>query len=505
MSVNVGGRIGFKVDTTAASFRIDIYRTGFYGGSGARAITSVSATTARSQPTCLSNPATGLVDCGNWSESASWTVPGDAVSGVCIARLVRTSGTAGASHVIFVVRDDASRSDLVFQTSDTTWQTYNQCGGNSLYTGGSVGRAYKVSYNRPLTTRGTTPEDSVFNAEYPLIRWLEANGYDVTYSSGVDSDRRGALIRNHKTFLSVGHDEYWSGNQRTQVEAARDAFVPGSTPPPGPDTTPPTVTGRTPAAGATGVATTTTVSATFSEAVTGGALTVAASAGGAVAGTAALDGTGRILTFTPSAALTAATAYTASLSGAADASGNVMQAVSWSFTTASAPPPPGACPCTLWPATTVPVVSTSNDTAAVELGVRFSSDVSGFVTGVRFFKGARNTGTHLGRLWSATGTQLATATFTGETANGWQQVNFATPVAVTAGTTYIASYYTPVGRYAADENYFASTGITRAPLRSPASAVNAANNVYRYCAGGGFPSSTDRSTNYWVDVVFATG
>ena len=123
------------------------------------------------------------------------------------------------------MRDDASRSDLLFQTSDTTWQAYNQYGGNSLYTGSPAGRAYKVSYNRPFTTRGTGAEDWLFNAEYPMVRWLEANGYDVSYTTGVDSDRRGGLIQQHKTFLSVGHDEYWSGGQRTNVEAARDAGV----------------------------------------------------------------------------------------------------------------------------------------------------------------------------------------------------------------------------------------------------------------------------------------
>ena len=94
---------------------------------------------------------------------------------------VRTDGTTGASHIFFVVRDDASHSDLLFQTSDTTWQAYNTYGGNSLYVGSPAGRAYKVSYNRPFTTRGTGPEDFVFNAEYPMVRWLEANGYDVSY------------------------------------------------------------------------------------------------------------------------------------------------------------------------------------------------------------------------------------------------------------------------------------------------------------------------------------
>src|SRR4029077_830273 len=134
-------------------------------------------------------------------------------------------GTTGASHIVFVVRDDAGHSDLLFQTSDTTWQAYNQYGGNSLYVGSPDGRAYKVSYNRPFTTRGTGAQDFVFNAEYPMVRFLEANGYDVTYTSGVDSDRRGSELLNHKIFLSVGHDEYWSGDQRTNVEAARAAGI----------------------------------------------------------------------------------------------------------------------------------------------------------------------------------------------------------------------------------------------------------------------------------------
>ena len=158
--------------------------------------------------------------------SGSWAVPADAVSGIYFAKVVRTD-TGGASHIVFIVRDDASTSDLLFQTSDTTWQAYNNYGGNSLYTGSPAGRAYKVSYNRPFNTRIVDGgQDWVFNAEYPMVRWLEANGYDVSYFSGVDTDRlRQACLLNHKMFLSVGHDEYWSGAQRANVEAARNAGV----------------------------------------------------------------------------------------------------------------------------------------------------------------------------------------------------------------------------------------------------------------------------------------
>jgi hypothetical protein len=230
ISVNRGGTVRFKIDTNASAYRIDIYRLGFYGGMGARKVATINPTASlpQNQPNCLSNANTGLVDCGNWGVSASWTVPATAVSGLYLARPLRTD-TGGASHIPFVVRDDSGGSELLFQTSDTTWQAYNQYGGNSLYVGSSgiaPDRAVKVSYNRPFTTREINPEDWIFNAEYPMIRWLEANGYDVSYFTGIDSDRLGAEIREHKVFLSVGHDEYWSGAQRANVEAARNASPP---------------------------------------------------------------------------------------------------------------------------------------------------------------------------------------------------------------------------------------------------------------------------------------
>jgi hypothetical protein len=230
ISVNKGETVRFKVMSTASAYRLDIYRMGYYEGMGARKIASVvpSATLPQTQPACVTTAATGLIDCGNWAESASWPVPAGATSGIYFARLVRLD-TGGASHIFFVVRDDAGRSDVLFQTSDTTWQAYNRYGGNSLYTGSPAGRAYKVSYNRPLVGR-TTPdgpmESNVFSSEYPMVRWLEANGYDVSYSTGVDTDRRGATeIPKHKVLLSVGHDEYWSAQQRANVEAARGAGV----------------------------------------------------------------------------------------------------------------------------------------------------------------------------------------------------------------------------------------------------------------------------------------
>jgi hypothetical protein len=231
ISVNQGDTVHFKVSTSATAYHLDIYRMGYYQGLGARRVASVapSAALPQAQPPCLTDATTGLVDCGNWAESATWNVPTSAVSGIYFAKLVR-SDTGGASHIVFIVRADASSSDLLFQTSDTTWQAYNDYGGNSLYSGGPVGRAYKVSYNRPFNDRDSNLSGSknswVFTVEYPMLRFLESNGYNVSYATGVDSDRRGVgALRSHKVFLSVGHDEYWSGAQRSNVEAARDAGV----------------------------------------------------------------------------------------------------------------------------------------------------------------------------------------------------------------------------------------------------------------------------------------
>jgi len=220
-SVNLGQTIFFKISTSAVSYRIDIYRLGFYQGNRARFVTSISPSVPlpQIQPSCLSDSSTGLIDCGNWGISASWTVPSTATSGIYFVRLVRLdTGEVGA--IMFIVRNDSSHSDILYQASDTTWQAYNDYGGNSLYAGNPVGRAYKVSYNR----LGNHMND-FFIYEFGMFRFLEANGYDVTYFSGVDTDRNGALITQHKVFLSVGHDEYWSAGQRANVEAARAAGV----------------------------------------------------------------------------------------------------------------------------------------------------------------------------------------------------------------------------------------------------------------------------------------
>ena len=719
ISVDQGETVRFKVDTAASDYRLDIYRLGYYAGLGARKVATVqpSASLPQTQPACAQEATTGLVDCGNWGESASWAAPADAVSGIYLAKLVREDGPSGASHIVFVVRDDDGGSELLFQTSDTTWQAYNTYGGNSFYTGSPAGRAYKVSYNRPVTTRGGYPEDSVFNAEYPMVRWLEANGYDVSYSTGVDSDRRGGELLEHKAFLSVGHDEYWSGVQRANVEAARSAgtnlaFFSGNEifwktrwensidglgtpyrtlvcykethagakidPTPAwtgtwrdPRFSPPADGGRPenalsgtiflvngggggsivvpaadgkmrfwrntsvatlgPAASATlpdgtlgyeydedrdngarppglfrlssatltnqpilldygstyGSGTAThhlTMYRAASGALVFGAGTIQWSWGldsnhdrgsapadprmqqatvnlfadmgaqpatlqaGLVAGAASTDTVAPTTQITsPADGSTVNAGATVTISGtAADTGGGVVGGVevsvdggstwhpatgreSWSYSWTPQATGPAAlksravddsgnlggvstinvtvaaqsCPCSIWSSSTVPG-GDGGDVNAVEVGVRFRSDVAGFITGIRFHKQSLNTGTHVGRLWSNSGgAPLAEVTFTSESASGWQEASFASPVAISANTTYLASYHTSAGHYSFNGVYFTSP-TDNPPLHALQNGVDGANGVYRYGPGGTFPTDTYNAGNYWVDVVFST-
>ena len=224
ISVNAGSPIQFKIDTNASAYTIKIYRLGHYQGDGARRIATIgpSASLPQHQPTCATDQDTQIYDCGNWAVSATWPVPSSAVSGVYIAHLIRTDN-GDSSHIPFVVRNDNNTSKVLFQTSDTTWQAYNNYGGANFYTG-PQGRATKLSYNRPWSTRSSVNgRDFLFSNEYPMIRFLEQNGYDVSYVSGLDTHLDASLITKHRVFLSVGHDEYWSKDQRDHVQAARDA------------------------------------------------------------------------------------------------------------------------------------------------------------------------------------------------------------------------------------------------------------------------------------------
>ena len=721
-SVNRGETVQFKIKSNQA-YRIDIYRLGYYGGNGARLVHTITQPALPSQPAALKNNSTGLIDAGNWAVSASWAVPVNAVSGVYVAKLVRTGGQM--NQIVFVVRADGEAADIIFQTSDTTWQAYNPWGGNSLYKGSPAGRAYKVSYNRPFwnrfndTTGTTGPRDFLFDSDYPLLRWLEANGYNVTYISGLDAHLGGTRLPQAKLFLSVGHDEYWSGPQRANVEAARDAgvhlaFFSGNevfwktrweasidaakTPnrtlvcykethanakidPTAawtgtwrdPRFSPPSDGGR-PENALTGtiftvndgslervtvpeaegkmrfwrntsianlgagqvavltgndltyewdedldngfrppglirLSSTTDSNAdviqdygsTYARGAAAHAYTLYRAPSGALvfgAGTcrtawnlsnvhdvslssqpaadqrvqqaivnlfadmgvqpltlqpglvpasASTDTSAPTSTITaPAAGASLPVGSPVLITGTAVDSGGMVAAVevttdgsrwhraegrgSWSYSwtpdtagsvtirsravddslnlespgsgvTVMVEAAAGGGSHTIWPPSATPALLTENDPSAVELGVKFRVATNGTISAIRFYKGPQNTGPHTGSIWTGSGALLASAAFTGETATGWQQLNFAQPIPITAGGTYIASYHTTVGFYSLTENYFAAN-VVSGPLTALASAANGGNGVYVYGNGGTFPANTFAASNYWVDIVF---
>ena len=268
------------------------------------------------------------------------------------------------------------------------------------------------------------------------------------------------------------------------------------------DTTPPTVTSITPANGATNVATAANMTVTFSEALN--AATVSTSTirlldgGTQIAAGVTYNSTNKTVTITPAAALSNSKIYTISIlggtSGVQDVAGNALaQTVTSTFTTAAATATP---PSSLWSNSTTPGTVDVGEAAAVNLGVKFTANTNGLITGLRFYKSAANTGVHTASLWSSSGQLLATATFTSETASGWQQVTFSSPVAITAGTTYVASYFTPNGHFAVNRNAF-TKALTSGHLSVPAN-----GGVFQYSSATAFPNQSYQASNYWVDVLF---
>ena len=145
-----------------------------------------------------------------------------------------------------------------------------------------------------------------------------------------------------------------------------------------------------------------------------------------------------------------------------------------------------------------PATAACTDTGSVELGMRFKVADDGLVLGVRFYKGPGNAGTHVGTLWSNTGVKMATVNFANETREGWQTARFAKPVQIKAGQLYVVSYLAPRGRYSVNYDFFKST-FTNGPITAPGGANT---SVFKYTATSSFPTSSYRSSNYWVDVLF---
>jgi N,N-dimethylformamidase beta subunit-like, C-terminal/RTX calcium-binding nonapeptide repeat (4 copies) len=230
-SVAPGDLLELHVSTTpAATYRVLVYRAGYYGGVGARRVAclpSCDGATQGAERTIPTPSPEGLVHAG-WPTGESIRIPADWVSGYYFAHLQLASGPLAGrvTTTWFVVREapGARRAPLLVQASATTWQAYNGWGGGSLYEFNSPNgrRAAKVAFDRPYQQPLEQRPEAL---EVPLARFLERNGYDVSYQADVDTARDPGSLVGRRTITVAGHSEYWSKAIRDSFENARDAGI----------------------------------------------------------------------------------------------------------------------------------------------------------------------------------------------------------------------------------------------------------------------------------------
>lgn len=220
-SAVAGDTVSFSVSTKQPQFTANIYRLGWYQGKGARLLQTIPDIPGHFYPMPTMDPQTGLVD-GNWPASFSIKINPNWVTGMYVAKFTAANGEE--AYAPFVVRS-TQPTDFIFTHAATTDQAYNPWGGKSLYDFNSSDhkRAYKVSFNRPFVQG--TGMGYLLNWEYPMIRWLERNGYNVGYASTEDVQSDPALLQHSKGILIVGHNEYWSKEMTTNLKAAIDGGV----------------------------------------------------------------------------------------------------------------------------------------------------------------------------------------------------------------------------------------------------------------------------------------
>ena len=432
---------------------------------------------------------TGSIDDENIGVELGVQFRSDASGYITGLRFYKASGSVN-SHSVKLWSSTGTLMGTATPSSETAsgWQQVNFASPVAIAANTTYVASYFVSDGRYFATSNYFSTSGVDNG--PLH--APATG-SVTNGNGVYSPNTSSFP-----------NQTWNGaNYWIDV-----AF---STTPPT-DTTAPTVASVTPASGTTGVLTNTTVGVTFSENMTAGTISTSTielrnSANALITSTVSYNATTRVATLTPSSVLGNSSTYTVRVLGGVtdprvkDLAGN---ALATTFTSTFTTGAPVTCPCSLWGASVVPTGSIDDENIGVELGVQFRSDASGYITGLRFYKASGSVNSHSVKLWSSTGTLMGTATPSSETASGWQQVNFASPVAIAANTTYVASYFVSDGRYFATSNYFSTSGVDNGPLHAPATgSVTNGNGVYSPNTSS-FPNQTWNGANYWIDVAFST-
>jgi hypothetical protein len=228
--VNKGQRITFFVTVRPKqTYTIGVYRIGWYQGAGGRLMKHIASLRGVQQPDCPIDTATGMIGC-NWKASYTLQTKTSWTSGIYLAKL--TNAHDFHNYIMFALRDDSRRAALLYQEPVNTYQAYNsypnhgptdRVHSHDCYAVGALTNASKVSFDRPYMDSGAS---SVFlTYEINFVRWVERSGYDVTYSTDIDTHTGGSRLLKYRGFLSVGHDEYWSRQMYDAAVAARDAGV----------------------------------------------------------------------------------------------------------------------------------------------------------------------------------------------------------------------------------------------------------------------------------------
>jgi hypothetical protein len=224
VSVIEGEQLTLFVNTKAQTYRIEVYRMGYYGGLGGRLVERTMDLAGFSQPASVFTPGINMVSCP-WRASHVFSVTKSWLPGNYLILLSASSG--GKHHIPFTVRDDTSHAAIAIQNSVTTWQAYNLWGGYSLYGGIPVdgqddydSRSRVVSFDRPYQNPDVGGSGDWLGNEFPFLYFAERHGLDVTYLTNVDVDAHPELLLHHRVLVSLGHDEYWSHAMRYGVQGA---------------------------------------------------------------------------------------------------------------------------------------------------------------------------------------------------------------------------------------------------------------------------------------------
>lgn len=213
VSATPGATVNVYVNTPAPQFHIEAYRLGYYGGAGGRLVWKSPEITGVPQGPCPVTPITNMVEC-NWTSPVSVPISSEWVQGDYFLDLVADPGQK--NYVPLTVTNPTSHATYLIDNSVLTWEAWNMYGGHNILGSSPVDprRSRVVSFDRPYADFQFLP------LEYPLVKFAEQHGLDVTYTTDIDLDQNPDQVLSHKAVFSLGHSEFWTPAERQSFISA---------------------------------------------------------------------------------------------------------------------------------------------------------------------------------------------------------------------------------------------------------------------------------------------